>query len=162
MQSPRQKSETRNLEPGTLNLEPGSGNPGPATFSWPIRVYYEDTDSAGVVYYANYLKFMERARTEWLRAAGFELNDIAEQHQAVFVVRAVAIEYLKPSLIDDSLQVTVELAKVGNSQIVLVQRVLREGEELATAEVRVVCVNTATFKPVRIPKAIITKIGTTS
>ncbi len=130
-------------------------------FSWPIRVYYEDTDSAGVVYYANYLKFMERARTEWLRAAGFVQHDIAEQYQTVFVVRAVAIEYLKPSLFDDSLQVTVELAKVGNSQIVLVQRVLREGEELATAEVRVVCVNTATFKPVRIPKAIITKIGMT-
>lgn len=130
-------------------------------FVWPVRVYYEDTDSAGVVYYANYLKFMERARTEWLRAAGFVQHDIAAQYQAVFVVRAVAIEYLKPSLFDDSLQVTVELAKVGNSQIVLVQRVLREGEELATAEVRVVCVNTATFKPVRIPKAIITKIGTT-
>lgn len=130
-------------------------------FAWPVRVYYEDTDSAGVVYYANYLKFMERARTEWLRAAGFVQHDIAAQYQAVFVVRAVAIEYLKPSLFDDSLQVTVELAKVGNSQIVLVQRVLREGEELATAEVRVVCVNTATFKPVRIPKAIITKIGTT-
>ena len=131
-------------------------------FSWPVRVYYEDTDSAGVVYYANYLKFLERARTEWLRAAGFEQHDIAAQHQAVFVVRAVAIEYLKPSLFNDRLQVTVELAKVGNSQIVLVQRVLRDGEVLATAEVRVVCVNAATFRPVRIPKAIITRIGTTS
>jgi len=131
-------------------------------FSWPIRVYYEDTDSAGVVYYANYLKFIDRARTEWLRAAGFEQHDIAAQHQAVFVVRAVTIEYLKPALFNDSLQATVELAKVGNSQIVLVQRVLRAGEELATAEVRVVCVNAATFRPVRIPKTIITKIGMTS
>lgn len=131
-------------------------------FSWPVRVYYEDTDSAGVVYYANYLKFIERARTEWLRAAGFEQHDIAAQYQAVFVVRAVAIEYLKPALFNDSLQATVEVAKVGNSQIVLVQRVLREGEALATAEVRVVCVNAATFRPVRIPKAIIAKIGTTS
>ncbi len=131
-------------------------------FSWPIRVYYEDTDSAGVVYYANYLKFIERARTEWLRALGFEQNELAAQHQVVFVVRAVAIEYLKPSLFNDRLQATVELAKVGNSQIVLMQRVMRENEELVTAEVRVVCVNAATFRPVRIPKAIITKIGTTS
>lgn len=139
-----------------------SQSPEPETFSWPIRVYYEDTDSAGVVYYANYLKFLERARTEWLRAAGFEHHDIAAQHQAVFVVRAVAIEYLKPSLFNDSLQATVELSKVGNSQIVLAQRVLRAGEVLAAAEVRLVCVNTTTFRPVRIPKTIITKIGTPS
>jgi len=125
-------------------------------------VYYEDTDSAGVVYYANYLKFIERARTEWLRALGFEQNELAAQHQVVFVVRAVAIEYLKPSLFNDRLQATVELAKVGNSQIVLMQRVMRENEELVTAEVRVACVNAATFRPVRIPKAIITRIGTTS
>lgn len=135
---------------------------GQHAFAWPIRVYYEDTDSAGVVYYANYLKFIERARTEWLRALGFEQNELAAQHRVVFVVRAVAIEYLKPSLFNDRLQATVELAKVGNSQIVLMQRVMRENEELVTAEVRVVCVNAATFRPVRIPKAIITKIGTTS
>lgn len=149
------KPQTRSFETGTLNPEPG-------TFSWPIRVYYEDTDSGGVVYYANYLKFLERARTEWLRAAGFEQHDIARQYQAVFVVRSVAIEYLKPSLFNDNLQATVELANVRNSQIVLTQRVLRAAETLATAEVRVVCVNPATFRPIRIPKAIITKIGTTS
>ena len=136
--------------------------PGQHAFAWPIRVYYEDTDSAGVVYYANYLKFIERARTEWLRALGFEQNELAAQHQVVFVVRAVAIEYLKPSLFNDRLQVTVELAKVSASQILVAQRVMRENEELVTAEVKVVCVNAATFRPVRIPKAIITRIGTTS
>lgn len=131
-------------------------------FSWPVRVYYEDTDSGGVVYYANYLRFLERARTEWLRALGFEQNELAVQHQIVFVVRSAAIEYLKPSLFNDRLQVTVELAKVSASQILIAQRVLREGEELVTAEVRVVCVNAATFRPVRIPKAIIRRIGNIS
>lgn len=137
----------------TLNTQP---------FSWPVRVYYEDTDSGGVVYYANYLRFLERARTEWLRALGFEQNELAAQHRIVFVVRAVAIEYLKPSLFNDRLQVTVELAKVSASQIQIAQRVMRENEELVTAAVKVVCVNAATFRPVRIPQAIMTKIGTTS
>lgn len=129
-------------------------------FAWPIRVYYEDTDSGGVVYYANYLRFLERARTEWLRALGFEQTELAARHQAVFVVRAVAIEYIKPSLFNDSLQVTVELAKVGASQILVAQRVMRNDEELVAAEVKVVCVNAATFKPVRIPQVIMTKIRT--
>jgi acyl-CoA thioester hydrolase len=127
-------------------------------FSWPIRVYYEDTDSGGVVYYANYLRFLERARTEWLRALGFGQAELATRYQVVFVVRAVSIDFIKPSLFDDSLQVTVELVKVSASQILVAQRVMRDGEELVAAEVRVVCVNTAKFKPVRIPQAIMTKI----
>lgn len=145
----------KDVRPETSGLNPGS-------FYWPIRVYYEDTDSAGVVYYANYLRFLERARTEWLRALGFEQNELAARHQVVFVVRSVALEYIKPSLFNDSLQVTVELAGVGASQILVAQRVLRESEELVTAQVKVVCVNAATFRPVRIPKAIITRIGTIS
>jgi len=131
----------------------------PQPFFWPIRVYYEDTDSGGVVYYANYLRFLERARTEWLRAAGFEQDHLATSHRVVFVVRAVKIEYLRPSLFNDTLQVSVELAKVGASQIVVAQRVMRGHETLVTAEVRLACVNAATFKPVRIPKAIITRTG---
>jgi acyl-CoA thioester hydrolase len=142
------------------NTQPSTHNP--QLFSWPVRVYYEDTDSAGVVYYANYLRFLERARTEWLRALGFGQNELAARHRVVFVVRSVAIEYLKPSLFDDSLQVTVELAKVGASQVLVGQRVLRGGEELATAEVRLVCVDAVAFRPVKIPKAIMTKIGTAS
>lgn len=129
---------------------------------WPIRVYYEDTDSGGVVYYANYLKYLERARTEWLRGFGVGQTELATRDRVVFVVRSLAIEYVKPSLFDDSLQVTLELVKVGASQIVVAQQVMREGEVLVTAEVRVACVDAQTFKPVRIPKAIITKIGTTS
>lgn len=129
-------------------------------FFWPIRVYYEDTDSGGVVYYANYLRFLERARTEWLRALGFEQTELVARYQVVFVVRAVSIEFIKPSLFDDNLQVTVELVKVGASQILVAQRVMRDDEELVAAEVRVVCVNAAKFKPVRIPQAILTKIRT--
>jgi acyl-CoA thioester hydrolase len=121
-------------------------------FRWPVRVYYEDTDSACVVYYANYLRFLERARTEWLRALGFEQTALAARDKVVFVVRALSIDYLRPSLFNDRLQVTVELVKVGASQIVLAQRVLRDDEELAAAQVRLVCVDADTFRPARIPQ----------
>jgi acyl-CoA thioester hydrolase len=136
--------------------------PRPQPFFWPVRVYYEDTDSGGVVYYANYLRFLERARTEWLRAAGFEQDELAARHQVVFVVRSVKIAYLKPSLFNDTLRVSVELVKVGASQILVAQRVMRGPEELVTAEVQLACVNATTFKPVRIPKAIMTRTGTIS
>ena len=131
-------------------------------FSWPIRVYYEDTDRGVVVYYANYLKFLERARSEWLRALGVGQTELATRERIAFVVRSVVIEYLKPSLFDDSLQVTVELVKVGASQIVVAQQVMRAGETLVTAEVKVACVDAQSFKPVRIPKSIVTRIGTAS
>ncbi len=122
-------------------------------FHWPIRVYYEDTDAGGVVFYANYLGFMERARTEWLRALGFEQPEMAAQDGVLFVVRAVNIEYLKPSRFNDSLQVTVEVVNVGGSRIRFLQQVLRGNEEIARAEVEVVCVSTDTFRPARIPDA---------
>jgi acyl-CoA thioester hydrolase len=121
------------------------------TFTWPVRVYYEDTDLGGVVYYANYLKFMERARTEWLRALGFEQTALARDHGMVFVVSSLAIDYLKPAAFNDELAVTVELEKLGAGQIMLMQRITRGADELATARVRIACVNTATFRPVRIP-----------
>ena len=119
-------------------------------FHWATRIYYEDTDSGGVVYHANYLKFMERARTEWLRAAGFEQKALAGEHHVMFVVREVRIEYLKPALFDDLLDVSVELREMGRSSIALVQAVQR-GELLARAEVKLVCVDARTFRPARIP-----------
>lgn len=131
-----------------------------AVFSWPVRVYYEDTDAAGVVYYASYLRFLERARTEWLRELGFEQPELATRLHAVFVVRALSIDYCRPSLFNDRLQVTVELAKVGAGHIVVGQRVLRGETLLAAAEVKLACVNPATFVPVRIPRPIITRIRT--
>ena len=125
------------------------GSAGP--FSWPVRVYYEDTDAGGVVFYANYLRFMERARTEWLRDQGFEQPLLAEQQRVLFVVRAVQLDYLQPSRFNDSLQVTVEVDNVGGSRIRFLQRVLRGDEEIVRATVDVVCVNADTFKPVRVP-----------
>jgi len=130
-----------------------------STFSWPVRVYYEDTDLGGVVYYANYLKFMERARTEWLRALGFEQTALVRDHGAVFVVSSLAIDYLKPAAFNDELTVTVELEKLGAAQILLKQSIARGAEALATASVRIACVNTATFRPVRIPSNLSAALG---
>jgi acyl-CoA thioester hydrolase len=129
-------------------------------FIWPVRVYYEDTDAGGVVYYANYLKFVERARTEWLRAEGYQQTDLAEQHGVLFVVRSAAIDYLKPARFNDSLQVTVELIKVGAGHIDLVQRVIRGDELLAKVAVKIACVGLRTMRPVRIPQSLATRIRT--
>ena len=129
-------------------------------FRWPVRVYYEDTDAAGVVYYANYLKYMERARTEWLRGIGFEQTDLARQHGVIFVVRSAAIDYLAPARFDDELHVAVELIKVGAGQIDLVQRVSRGDALLVTANVKLACVGRATMRPTRIPQPRATRIRT--
>jgi acyl-CoA thioester hydrolase len=132
----------------------------PGAFTWRVRVYYEDTDLGGVVYYANYLKFMERARTEWLRALGFEQTALAREHGVVFVVSSLAIDYLRPAAFNDELAVTVELERLGAGQIILRQTVARGTEALASASVRIGCVNTETFRPARIPEPIVARIGT--
>ncbi len=124
-----------------------------------MRVYYEDTDSAGVVYYANYLRYFERARTEWLRALGFEQPAIAEQFGAVFVVRSINVEYLAPARFNDALDISVELIEAGASQIFLQQRVTRGMNTLVEARVRLACVNLSAMKPVRIPGTIRAKIN---
>ncbi len=129
-------------------------------FLWPVRVYYEDTDAAGVVYYANYLKYMERARTEWLRGIGFEQTDLARQHAVIFVVRSAAIDYLAPARFDDELRVALELSKVGAGQIDLVQRVSRGEALLVTAEIKLACVSRATMRATRIPQPLATRIRT--
>ncbi len=128
-------------------------------FTWPARVYYEDTDSAGVVYYANYLRYFERARTEWLRALGIEQTHIAAQYGTVFVVRSITVEYLAPARFNDALEISVELGDVGASQIWLMQRVTRGADLLVEAQVRLACVNIAAMKPVRIPTIIKAKIS---
>ena len=144
------------LLPGSESAHARSAQP----FLWLVRVYYEDTDAAGVVYYANYLKFTERARTEWLRAYGFEQTGLAEEHGVVFVVRSFSIDYLKPARFNDSLQVSVELIKVGAGQIDLVQCVTRDDELLAKAAVKVVCVALRTMRPARIPQPLAMRIRT--
>lgn len=127
-------------------------------FVWPVRVYYEDTDAAGVVYYANYLRFLERARTEWLRALGYEQTNLADQLGVAFIVRSVTIDFVKPARFNDGLRVTVELIKVGAGQIEVFQRVLRGDELLAKAGVKVVCVGVRTLRPLRIPQPLATTI----
>jgi acyl-CoA thioester hydrolase len=124
-----------------------------------VRVYYEDTDAGGIVYYANYLKYMERARTEWLRSLGFEQLKLSRDHNLVFVVRALAIEFLRPALFNDLLEAGVELIDARGSLIEVAQTIRRGTLTLVTAEVKVACVNTRSFKPVRIPQLILEKIA---
>ena len=121
-------------------------------FTWPVRVYYEDTDSGGVVYYANYLRYCERARTEWLRTLGFEQTDLAARHGVVFVVRSINVEYLQPARFNDALSISVELGAVGASQIRMTQSVSRADDMLVKAQVRLACVSIAAMKPVRMPE----------
>lgn len=116
-----------------------------------VRVYYEDTDAAGVVYYANYLKFCERARTEWLRALGFEQQMLREERGLVFVVRNVEAEYLKSGVLDDALTVETYVAEMGRSKIVLAQTVMRGSERLFESRVSVVCVDWNKRKPTSVP-----------
>jgi acyl-CoA thioester hydrolase len=131
----------------------------PRAFSWPVRVYYEDTDAAGVVYYANYLNFMERARTEWLRALGFEQTTLWREHNVVFVVRALTIDYLQPALFNDELAATVAVKNARGSLLEVAQTIQRGAQTLVTAEVKVACLNTRSFKPVRIPEPILEKFA---
>jgi len=127
-------------------------------FIWPVRVYYEDTDAAGVVFYANYLKFMERARTEWLRSLGFEQTTLMHEHNVVFVVRSLAVEYLRPAVFNDALEITVTLTGTRGSLLEISQAVRRGQRVLVSGDVRVACVNTQSFKPVRIPPSILGKL----
>ncbi len=116
-----------------------------------VRVYYEDTDAAGVVYYANYLKFCERARTEWLRALGFEQQQLREERGLVFVVRTVEAEYLKSGVLDDALTVETYVAEMGRSKIVFAQTIMRGSERLFESRVGVVCVDWNKRKPASVP-----------
>jgi acyl-CoA thioester hydrolase len=131
-----------------------------SVFSIPIRVYYEDTDTGGVVYYANYLKFMERARTEWLRHLGFEQQELARDPGVVFAVRSVSLEYLRPARLDDLLDVSVRLVKGARASLTLVQQVRRGADVLCEGEVRIACLDAQRFTPVPIPEAVIARVST--
>ncbi|HUW76411.1 MAG TPA: tol-pal system-associated acyl-CoA thioesterase, partial [Gallionella sp.] len=120
-------------------------------FSLPVRVYFQDTDAGGVVYHANYLNFMERARTEWLRTFGHSNNGLMEEFGMVFVMRSVKLDYLKPALLDDALDVTAQIKDIGRSRLTLLQTVRRGDELLTEAEVHLVCVSLESFKPVSVP-----------
>lgn len=131
-------------------------------FIWPIRVYYEDTDSGGVVYYANYLKFMERARTEWLRSLGFEQNDLRDRDGIIFVVRSASAEYLRPARFNDLLQVVSRIIDHGKTSFTFEQEIKRDtenGEMLCTGIIKVVCVDVKSIRPCLIPSHIFNVIG---
>jgi acyl-CoA thioester hydrolase len=123
-------------------------------FLWPLRVYYEDTDSGGVVYYANYLRFMERARTEWLRALGFEQDALARDAGVIFAVRHAEIDFRKPARFNDALVVRSTLAELGRASVVFDQTIARAGDAaaaLCTGRIRVACLAQADFRPTGIP-----------
>ena len=127
-------------------------------FTWPVRVYYEDTDAGGVVFYANYLRFLERARTEWLRSYGFEQDQLREQYSIVFAVRAVEIKYQKPARFNEQLNVTVENIQLKQASMAMQQSIYRLSEDqselIVKSTVNVVCLHSDTFSPSPIPKPI--------
>ena len=118
-----------------------------------VRIYYEDTDMAGVVYYANYLRYMERGRTELLRAAGIEQSKLREEGGHIFVVRRVESDFLRPAAFDDLLTVETEITRLSGASVTMAQRILRGEELLNDATVVVVCVG-ADGRPARIPPAV--------
>jgi len=123
-------------------------------YSFPVRVYFENTDAGGVVYHGEYLKFLERARTEWLRHLGYEHQALARDHRVLFVVTALAIDFAKPARLDDSLAVSVRLESLGKVRSVFVQEVRRDDEVLVKAKVTVASVNAENMKPVEIPEGL--------
>lgn len=134
-----------------------------ARFSWPIRVYYEDTDAGGVVYHACYLNFMERARTEWLRALGFEQTELNDALGVVIVVHSLSIAFKSPAVFNDLLEVHCDIVKIGRGSIEIAQQITRSGMVLINAHVKVAFVKTVTFRPVGIPEkikeAMLKKVG---
>ena len=118
-----------------------------------LRIYYEDTDAAGIVYYANYLRFLERGRTEFLRSLGHDQHALMQDGIA-FAVRSVSIEYLKPAKLDDLLVVETAIASLGKAQLVFVQRIRRNGDLLLDAKIRVACIDPARGRPIAMPRTI--------
>ena len=131
-------------------------------FHWPIRVYYEDTDTGGVVYYANYLKFFERARSEWLRSAGIAQQLLSEQEHVMFVVKNATIDYHLPAKLDDQLEISVRVEKLGKASVNFYQEAWRQTEDardlLCHGRIRVGCVHTGSLRPISIPSAVLEKI----
>ena len=120
-------------------------------FEWPIRVYYEDTDSGGVVYHSNYLNFMERARTEWLRSLGFEQTTLKDEMGVLFVVHSMNVVFKSPARFNDLLAVHSQVVKMGHGSLEFLQTIVRNDQVLLEAKVKLACVNAASFKPQGIP-----------
>ena len=123
-----------------------------------VRVYYEDTDAGGVVFYANYLKFLERARTEWLRDLGVNQSGLAASEQRLFVVRSLDMSYRKPAKLDDLLTIHSRITKLGRASIHFAQRAERDGELLAEGNIQVCCVDAIHMRPAEMPAAVRAKL----
>jgi acyl-CoA thioester hydrolase len=117
-----------------------------------LRIYWEDTDAGGVVFYANYLKFFERARTEWLRSLGYEQEALRTQTSAIFIVSQTSVRYLRPARLDDLLTITVQVEHAGQASMNIAQVAWRGNERLAEGEIRIGCVDATSFRPRRIPE----------
>lgn len=141
------------MNAGAARVEP--------VFSWRLRVYWEDTDAGGVVYHAGYLRFLERARTEWLRARGLGQTELRQRHGVLFVVREITTAFDRPARLDDELDATVQLARRRSASFEMEQGVRRaaDGEVLTRAKVRVACVDANTWQPCRIPDDVVNLIG---
>ena len=156
------------VQRATHHITPGGGRPGGkpsadsrAPFSWPLRVYYEDTDSSGVVYHANYLRFMERARTEWLRSLGFEQDRLRDKLAIQFVVVEANVAFRRPARFNDELTVTTAVREVGRASIVFDQEVRTaapQPAEICTGGIRVACIDSRDFKPKPLPPELLTEL----
>jgi len=127
------------------------------SFSCKVRVYWEDTDAGGVVYYANYLKFMERCRTEWLRFLGVDQYRLRFERQLQFAVVDVAVNFLRPAVLNDEILVTAELERLSGATISFKQTIMRDDMQLIDASTRVACIDSGTLKPRAIPKDLFTE-----
>ena len=127
-------------------------------FQWPLRVYIEDTDAGGIVFYVNYLKYMERARTEFMRAHGFDKAAVFSTN-LMFVVRDIAIDYRRPAKLDDELIATAHIGAQRATQLTFEQRILRGDEELCSGRVNIVCVDRTMLQPKRIPEELFMSLG---
>jgi acyl-CoA thioester hydrolase len=130
----------------------------PALFTWTVRVYYEDTDAGGIVFYANYLKFFERARTEWLRAAGVDQQNLMAREGAAFVVKSASIDYHAPARLDDELTLTLTIEKLGRASVQFAQKAYLGDLLLVEAQVKVGCVDIATVRPRSLPMEVAAKM----
>ncbi|MCK4494687.1 MAG: tol-pal system-associated acyl-CoA thioesterase [Methylococcales bacterium] len=120
-------------------------------FNWSVRVYYEDTDAGGIVYYANYLKFFERARTEMLREKGIEQDVLIREQAIMFAVRSVSVDYLSPACFNDLIVVQSEISQLKKASLIFSQVICREGQELCKARVKIACLNAESLRPKAIP-----------
>lgn len=130
----------------------------PSVFDWTVRVYYEDTDAGGIVFYANYLKFFERARTEWLRAAGIGQQELLAQEGVAFVVKHASIDYTAPARLDDQIRIATTIHKLGRATVQFFQQAWRGEQLLTSAHVKVGCVDAATMRPRSLPDEVAAKM----